>query len=253
MVFRSSPLTAVGFPVAGAGAGAGPVTPTFVHAVTSDLNDNNGIVGNNFIASPANPSQAGNTLLLAVAYPFSAGRTRAIADSTTATWGSPIGTAGTASTGHMNLAIYALPNVAAALHILTYTFDTQLKPYWYEIVEFYNLDPVSPADGFQGQVVTGPNISAGSYTPSHNNDANGGHLIFTVAISDDTVGTGINTQSSAMSATGGATPIHFNNVCTIPQMSSYQLKPSAGSGSINPGFSVTQASTTDFVVASAAL
>src|SRR5882762_10925129 len=103
------------------------VTPTFVHATASDLNDNNGIVGNSFIFSPANASQAGNTLLLAVAYPFSAGRTRAVADSTTASWGSPIGTAGTASTGHMNLAVYALPNVAAALHILTYTFDTQLK------------------------------------------------------------------------------------------------------------------------------
>ena len=222
--------------------------PTFVQAVASDLNDNNGITGNNYVFNLPNASLSNNAIILAVAYPFGAGRTLAISDSTTATWASPVITAGTASAGHMNLSIYVLPSVAAALHTLTFTLDAEVKPFWYEMVEFYN---VSTADGSHGQVVAGPSISAGSYTPSTNNDANGGHLIFTCAISDDTVGTGSTTQASAMSATGGASLIHANNICTIPQISSYIVQ--ATNGAINPGFSVTQSSGTNFVCASIAL
>ena len=237
-------------PIFGPASAALPV-PAFVQAVASDLNDNNGITGNNYVFNLPNASLSNNAIILAVAYPFGAGRTLAISDSTTATWPSPVITAGTASAGHMNLSIYVLPSVAAALHTLTFTLDAEVKPFWYEMIEFRNIATASPADGSSSQVVAGPNISAGSYTPSTNNDANGGHLIFTCAISDDTVGTGSTTQASAMSATGGASLIHANNICTIPQISSYAVQ--ATNGAINPGFSVTQSSGTNFVCASIAL
>lgn len=233
-------------------SGGGVVTPTFVHATASDLNDNNGITGNNFVFNAPNASLGANAQILAVAYPYSATRTRSVADSTSASWGSPVATYGTASTGHMNLAFYLLPNVAAALHVLTFTFDAELKPFWYEVIEFYNVAPSSPFDGSAGQVVSaGGSIVAGAYAPNTNNDANGGHLIITVAISDDPVGTNVANQASAMSASGGAHLIHANNVCTIPQISSYQVQ--ATNGSINPGFSITQSTPTDFIVGSIAL
>ena len=238
------------FPALPIAAGGTP-SPQLVQLVGSDTNDNNGIkTGNNYVFNMPNATQAGNCIVLAISYPFGSGRTVAISDSRGDTWPSATQTTGTASSGNMNQKIFVLPNASAGLHILTLTFDTGLFPFQYTMAEFYNC---VGADGSSGTAsVSGPNISAGSFTPTTPNNANGGHMIFAYAMSNDTVGTLAATQATAMSATNSASLAHACNISTIPSLSSIGVQ--AVNAAINPGFSVTQASTTtNFVVSAVAL
>lgn len=228
-------------------------SPTFVQGVGSQLNDNNGITGNGYVFNLPNATLAGNCLVLAVAYPFSAGRTFSIVDSTGDVWPTAAITTGTASNGNMNAKIYVLPNASAGLHTITFTFDTALKPFQYTLTEYYNVATASPVNGSHGtNSVAGPNVSAGAFTPG-NNDSSGGNLIFTYAISNDNIGTNAANILTNIAITGGVSPLfmHANSICTIPSVSSYDVQPT--SGSINPGFTLTQSSGTNFVCAAVAL
>lgn len=223
--------------------------PALVQLVGSTINDNNGIVGNAYIFNLPNVTQAGNGVRLTLAYPYSASRTISIVDSTGDTWPAPALTTGTAVSGNMRVSEYFLPNASSGLHKLTVTFDALLKPFQYTMAEFTNVISV---DGTQGtNSVASPNVSAGSYTPTTNNDANGGHLICNYAISNDTVGTLLANQASAMSATNSASLGHADNTGTIPSVSSFSVQ--AANGAINPGFSITQSTPTNFVCSSIAL
>jgi hypothetical protein len=225
-----------------------------VQGVGSDLNDNNGITGNAFQFNMPNVTLSGNALVLSIAYPFNASRTVAISDSAGDTWPPATITTGTASSGNMNIKVFVLQNASAAMHTVTVTFDASIKPFQYSLAEFYNVATSGASDGSHGaNSVSGTSASAGSYTPTTNNDANGGHLIWTYAISNDTVGTTLATQASAISKTGGASPsfMHANNIATIPSATSFDVQ--ATNGAVNPGFDFTQSSGTNFVVASVAL
>lgn len=229
-----------------------PNVPTLVQAVGSTLNDNNGISGNAFQFNMPNLTLAGNCLVLQIAYPYNASRTISISDSTGDTWPAAAITQGTASTGNMRISLYVLPNASAGLHTLTITFDASLKPFKYVLSEFNNIATSSPVDGTTGaSSVSGSAANAGSFTPTTNNDANGGHLIVGMAISNDTVGTLLANQASAISAANSAQFIDADNTCTIPSASSYLLQ--ATNGAINPGFAFTQSTPTNFVVAALAL
>lgn len=235
-------------------SGGGGNTPTFVQGVGSDLNDNNGITGNGFIFNLPNATLSGNAFVLAIAYPYSATRTVAISDSCGDTWPAATITQGAASNGNMNVKVYVLPNASACAHTLTVTFDAAVKPFQYTWAEFYNIATSSAADGSKGvNSVGGTVAAAGSYTPTTNNDANGGHLIWAYAISNDAIGTLANNQASTITKTGGVSPsfMHANNICTIPSASSFDVQ--ATNGAVNPGFNFTQSSGTNFVVASVAL
>jgi hypothetical protein len=236
------------------GAPIPSATPTFVQGVGSDLNDNNGITGNAFQFNLPNATLAGNALVLSIAYPFNASRTVAISDSAGDTWPAAAVTAGTASASNMNSKTFVLPNASAAMHTVTVTFDAAIKPFQYTMAEFYNVATAGAADGnHAANSVAGTAAAAGSYTPTTNNDANGGHLIWTYAISNDTVGTLLANQASAIAKTGGVSPafMHANNICTIPNASSFDVQ--ATNGAVNPGFNFTQSTGTNFVVASVAL
>jgi hypothetical protein len=226
-------------------------TPTLVQLVGSTQNDNNGISGNGFVFNAPNPTLLGNCLVLAISYPYSATRTILISDSNGDIWPSPF-TTGTASSGNRNVSIYVLPNATAGLHKLTVTFDASLKGFQYTLAEFYNVSTVSPLDGTQGaNSVTGSSANAGLFTPTTNNDASGGHLIFSYAASNDNIGTNVANEASAISATNSASLLHADNSCTMPSASAYSVQ--ATNGSINPGFSFTQSTPTNFVVAAIAL
>ena len=107
-------------------------------------------------------------------------------------------------------------------------------------------------DGTHGTAsVSAPNVSAGSFTPTTNNDANGGHLIWAMCRSNDTVGTLAANSASAMAPTGGASLLDADNTCTIPGASSYRVQ--AVNAAVNPGFTITQATSTDFVCSAVAL
>ena len=237
------------------GGGGGPPVPTFIQGTGSDLNDNNGITGNAFVINLPNATGTGNPILLSIAYPYSASRTWAISDSCGDTWPAATVTGGTASVGNMNTKIYVLPNATGScLHTLTVTFDTFIKPFHYAIAEFNNIATASPADGSHSTANAAcSSITAGAYTPTTNNDANGGHLIWNYAISNDPVGTGISTQATAISKTGGVSPafMHANNIATIPSASSFDVQTT--NGAINPGFGFTQSTGTNCVDTSVAL
>lgn len=225
-------------------------TPTLIQHVGSTVNDNNGITGNAFVFTLPNTAGAGNCLVLGLVYPYSAGRTISVSDSTGNTWTA----AGSQVTDSTNMAMqpYVCKNASAAVHTITVTFDTALKPFGYEISEFNNIDTSSPVDGTHGTAsVASPNVSAGSYTPTTNNDAQGGHLIWTFARSNDKVGTTVVTQASAIAPTGSQLLLSADNTCTIPGAASYFVQ--TANAAINPGFTVTQSSGTNFVCSSIAL
>lgn len=223
--------------------------PTLAQAVASTVNDNNGINGNNFQFGPPNVTLPGNCLVLEIEYPYSASRRVAIVDSAGDTWPAAAVVAGTASSGNMRVALYVLPNASNNLHTLTVTFDALLKPFRYTLSEWNNIATASPVDGTT--TTPTPGASFTPFTPATNNDANGGHLIISTAISNDTVGTLFANQASAMSPNNGAQLIHADNTCTIPSLSAHQVQ--AVNGSSTPGFSVTQSTPTNFVGAALAL
>lgn len=238
------------FPRGSYGVAAPGGTPTLVQHVGSTTNDNNGIAGNAFTFTLPNVVGAGNCLILGISYPYSGSRTVALSDSSGDTWPS----AAITTTDSSNLAqkIFVLPNATSALHTITLTFDTAIKPVAYAISEFYNVATSSPVDGTHGTAsVASPNVSAGSYTPTTNNDANGGHLIWTITRSNDKVGANNSFAASTIAPTGSQSLLDADNTCTIPGSSSFYVQ--ATNGAINPGFTITQSTGTNFVCSSVAL
>ena len=230
--------------------GGGAATPTLVQHVGSTLDDNNGEANNNYKFCLPNPTLTGNCLILGITFPYSACRTVSITDSTGDTWT----LAATQTTDSVNQAqrIYTVANATPALHTITITFDTILKAVSYEISEFYNIALTSPVDGTKGAAnSTGPNVAVGSYTPSTNNDANGGHLIWTIARSNDKVGTLTANMASNIVGTASTALLAADNTCSIPGASSFVVQGTLSA--INPGFTITQSSSTNFVTTSVAL
>ena len=228
-----------------------PPVPTLVWHEGSTLNDNNGISGNDYQFNGPNVTLAGNCLVLTLSYPHSASRSISIVDSTGDTWPAAAVTGGTASTSHMRTSVFVLPNASAGLHTLTATFDASIKPVQYTLTEWRNVATASPVDGTTSAVVSGPSVNAGAFTPTTNNDANGGHLIFQHSISDDTVGTLLANQASAMSAGNSAQLLHADNTCTIPSMSAYFVQ--TANASVTPSASITQSTAKNFVTVAVAL
>jgi hypothetical protein len=221
-----------------------------VQHLGSHLNDNNGISGNGFKFTLPNPVLAGNALILGISYVYSPSRTVMIADTSGDTWPAPAIT----TTDSANLAqqIYVLPSARAGTHTITITFDAPLQPFQYSISEFRNIATSAPVDGTQGMPsVLAPNVSAGSFTPATNNDLNGGHLIWNYCISQDKIGTLAVNRASNIAPTGGALLLDANNSSTIPSTTSYYIQ--TARAAINPGFTITQQSSTNFACSAVAL
>lgn len=233
------------------GGGGGTPVPTLVWHLGSTTNDNNGnVAGNGYFYSGVNPTLAGNCLTIAITYPYSASRTVSLTDSTGDTWTA----VGSPTTDSVNCAQqwWVCPNASPGLHTVTVTFNAAVRPYSVEFSEWANIATVSPADGSHGTANSpGATCSAGSYTPTTNNDANGGHLILTVARSNDLIGTLAANSASNITCSGSQQFLSADNTCTIPGACSYFVQTT--NGAINPGFAFTQSTGTNFVCTSIAL
>ena len=132
-----------------------------------------------------NPVLAGDALVLAISYP--SGNTPSITDSLSNAW--PSSAACTANNGSGNIvtAIYVLPNskagTASSPGTITIGFGSAIQPFQYTISEFNNIATSSPVNGCKQAAGLSPNASTavidpGSFTPTTNNNANGGDVIW---------------------------------------------------------------------------
>ena len=168
-------------------AAGGVGQPVLIQHVSSTSNPfpGNGISGNNFKIPLPNPVLAGDALVLAISYPN--GVTPTITDNLGDTW--PSSAACTANNGSGNIvsAIYVLPNskagTASRPGTITIGFGSAVQPFQYTISEFNNIATSSPVNGCKQATGLSPNASTavidpGSFTPTTNNNANGGDVIW---------------------------------------------------------------------------
>jgi hypothetical protein len=212
--------------------------PGLVQHIASDINNTNvgGPAGNGYILR-RDAALAGNCLYLFLSYAYSASRTVSISDSSGQTWPA----AATTVTDGANIicAFYALPNATAGFHDLTITFDAAVRPFQYTYGELYNIATSSPVDGTKtASALTSSPYQTGSFTPTTNNDANGGHIILCYLFPNDPSGS--EGAASAMSVSGSGSLLHANNLSTNVNAASYFVQ--STNGAINPGFNVTQSS-----------
>lgn len=164
------------------GTGPGGPVATLIQHISSESNPwpGNGISGNNFVATWPNPVQSGDALICGVSYPN--GHTVTITDNLGNTWPSASVTADDGA-GNMVAAIFVLPNSAGGSTstpgTLTFGVGASVQPFEYTCSEFNNIATSSPLNGTKsGAGLVGATISPGSFTPTTNNDTNGGNLIW---------------------------------------------------------------------------
>jgi len=153
--------------------------PTLVQHVSSSANPVGvGIPGNAFKFTLPNKVGAGNCLILGMSYAWSPTRTVTVSDDNGNSWpASPAAT--TNDGGNLISSIFVLPNARAGVTTITVTFDDALLPFQYTISEFYNVATSSPVNGNSASSATvSPNLTSGTFTPTVDNDANGGNLIW---------------------------------------------------------------------------
>ena len=92
--------------------------------------------------------------------------------------------------GNMTAAIYVLPNSKAGTlatpGIVTVGLGASVQPFQYTLSEFNNIATSSPVNGCiqaPGVSPTSGTISPGSFTPTANNNANGGNIIWSYTAS----------------------------------------------------------------------
>lgn len=213
-------------------------TPALVQHFSSSTNPVGlGIVGDIF-KIPVPTVRAGNCLILAISYPNA--NTPTITDNNGNTWsGSPTVTkAGSSYTA----SIFVLPNANAGATIVTVTFGTTIIPFNYEISEFTNIAISSPANGSSSATGTGSALSAGAFTPTTNNNTNGGNLIWSYHALADAAGGNPTSFVPGGSFTLLAGDIAWSNNQGFPHATQYFLQTSQAS--VTPSITAT-ADTTD--------
>ena len=156
----------------------GPALPALVQQVTStaDPQAQANVTGDDWQFQLPNAVQAGNCLKLAAIWP--SGSTPTISDPVNGTWPAAVVTAD-AGAGNCVAGIFVLPNANAGKTLIKAHFGTSVQPFSYEICEWWNVDTVSPVNGTSSAAnQSGASIACGSFTPTVNNDANGGNLIY---------------------------------------------------------------------------
>lgn len=159
-----------------------PASPVLIQHVASSANPVGlGISGNNFKIPLPNAVLAGDALVLAITYPH--GHTITISDTLGQTWPSATVTAD-AGSGAYVAAIYVLPNSLGGNETITVGLGSADLPFNYTLSEFSNIATSSPVNGTKGSAGLTPNASTavidpGSFTPTTNNNANGGNVIWT--------------------------------------------------------------------------
>jgi hypothetical protein len=220
----------------GGGSGSGGSTgstPALIQHVSSTSNPfpGNGISGNNFKIPLPNPVLAGDALVLAISYPT--GNKPSITDNLGNAW--PSSAACTATTvGNMTAAIYVLPNshagTLATPGAVTVGLGASVQPFQYTLSEFNKIATSSPVNGCIQKAGISPasgTISPGSLTPTANNNANGGNVIWSYTAS------AANTSGypTGWTAASGFTLLDGNNIGMsgyISTASQWQIQPTQG-------------------------
>src|SRR5258708_7846926 len=152
-------------------------TPAMVQMVSSTTNllGIQGDLGNNYKFTLPNPTGAGNCIQLNMSYP-TAVAAPTVTDNIGNTW--PTTAAVSVDGGGTVSEIRVLKNTASGAQTFTVAFAARNDTFQYVIIEWCNVDTASPVDGTSSTGnVTGASLAAGSFTPTTNNDSNGGHLI----------------------------------------------------------------------------
>jgi hypothetical protein len=198
-----------------------------------------GTADNNFKQSLPNPTQAGDALVLGVSYPH--GQTATITDSAGDTWPAAACTAD-AGSGNEIAAVYVLPNIPAGVTWFKISLTSGGFPVQYKIAEISNIAASSPVNGVKCTPSIAPNASAvinpGSFTPTTNNDQNGGDVIFTYVAEAASVST--NNPSSWVAASGFTpvdTDIAWRQQNGFP--SAVQMMTQLMQGSVDPTMTAT--------------
>lgn len=210
-----------------------------------------GNYGPNFNQMPPNNSGAGNCIVLDLLYPN--GRTPTISDNLD-TWSStPVVTADNGP-GNYVASTFVLLNATSGQRTINVNFGaaTDIVPFQATITEYNNIATASAVDGTQhatGQ--TGSSLTVGAFTPTTNNDANGGHLIhcyFACAAkaADNTQVSDWTPGGSFTLLSGNTAYQAFRGVQTdpVPTASMYFVQTS--NASINPGITAGSQTTTQY-------
>jgi hypothetical protein len=158
--------------------GGGGMTAVLIQHIASSTNPaGNGISGNNF-KIPLQPTLAGDCLVLGISYQH--GQTITIRDNKSETWPAAAADAD-AGSGNQVAAVYVMPNVAAGVNQLTVSANTVMHPFAYRLSEFNNCAASSPVNGTNAvaNIQATPAIDPGNFTPTSNNNASGGNIIWT--------------------------------------------------------------------------
>lgn len=223
--------------------------PTLVQHVASSANPVGlGITGNAFKLPLPNAVGAGNALVLGITFPV--GNTvSSITDTVGNSWSTT--PAVTAAGSSYRTSAFVLPNSAAGAEVITVTFNASIIPFQYTVSEYNNVATSSPVNGSSSAANdAGASISAGAFTPTTNNDANGGNVIWSYFA----IAAGASQNPSSFVPGSGMTlldgDIAWNTNQGFPHASQWQLQ--ATSASINPTVTAT-GDTNDFNAVALAL
>jgi hypothetical protein len=165
-------------PLSGSGSGTG--VPVLIQHVASSANPVGlGIPGNNFKIPLPNAVLNGDALVLAITYPH--GNTSTLTDTLGQTWPAPAITED-GGAGNYVTQIYVLCGSVGGNETINVGLTASSLPFEYTVSEFNNVATTGCVDGSVGGSNLAPNGSAvlnpGGFTPSTNNDAKGGHIIW---------------------------------------------------------------------------
>jgi hypothetical protein len=187
---------------------ANPADPLLVDAVDTSCDCGPGQpAGNDWVVYFPQPVLSGNAMICGLIYDFSATRTLTITDSTggSNTWS----VAKTANGTNESASIVYSLNMAAGTAWAKFHFDTTLPNYQLQVAckETYHIAALDAGiTSATSGSVTGPNVSAGSITPSQANDLVFGFVGIDVDASLVDVADGIQ-QSPAIAVGSGFSPV----------------------------------------------
>lgn len=211
-----------------------------------------GINGNAFKFTLPNPVLAGNALLLRLFYKRSVSRTVAVTDTINGTWGGGTLVGAVDSSGlDYTSAVYVFPNAGTGVTTVTVTFDTSLLPFRYGLYEVPGIATASPVGTSSTGQSTAPTCSPAALT-TPNNDANGGHVIFTFA-DDVSVSSGHSVTSFTAGGSGTLldADITWATTASLHHASQYEVQTTHGT--ITPSITATMGTNDSFLVFSVAL
>lgn len=151
-------------------------TPTLIQGVSWGANPvNKGISGNNFLGTLPNPVGAGNAIIINMTYPH--GSTPTVSDNNGNTWSSAVVTADN-GVGNYVSSTFVLLNANSGITTFQTSFGASVIPFQWEIWEFKNIATANALNGTTSSAgVSGSSLACGSFTPTTNNDSNGGNLV----------------------------------------------------------------------------